>query len=138
MLKPECIDKESFISLMQAEGWKVNWSDRRSHITFENEEGKKVRDSNILKTFGWDVTKEALEKDLSLKVPAVTEKSTIEEILKAYMIKRKAGRADGGELPRNYALIHRRRSRKLMKWNCRLWVDYTEIVADNSINIYVD
>ena len=104
MLKPECIDKESFISLMQAEGWKVNWSDRRSHITFENEEGKKVRDSNILKTFGWDVTKEALEKDLSLKVPVVTEKSTIEEILKAYMIKRKAGRADWGELPRNYAL----------------------------------
>ena len=46
--------------------------------------------------------------------------------------------ADGGELPRNYALIYRRRSRKLMKWNCRLWVDYTEIVADNSINIYVD
>ena len=39
---------------MQAEGWKVNWSDRRSHI------------------------------------------------LKAYMIKRKAGRADWGELPRNY------------------------------------
>ena len=38
------------------EGWKVNWSDRRSHI------------------------------------------------LKAYMIKRKAGRADWGELPRNYAL----------------------------------
>ena len=78
------------------------------------------------------------EKDLPLKVPVVTEKSVIEEILKVYMIKRKAGRADGGELPRNYALIHRRRSRKLMKWNCRLWVDYTEIVADNSINIYVD
>ena len=90
------------VEKMQAEGWKANWSDRRSHITFENEEGKKVRDSNILKTFGWDVTKEALEKDLSLKVPVVTEKSTIEEILKAYMIKRKAGRADWGELPRNY------------------------------------
>lgn len=104
MHNPECVDKESFIRLMQAEGWKVNWSDRRSHITFENEEGKKVRDTNILKTFGWDVTKETLEKDLSLKVPVVTEKSTIEEILKAYMIKRKAGRTDWAELPRKYAL----------------------------------
>ena len=63
---------------MQAEGWKVNWSDRRSHIIFENEEGKKVRDSNILKTFGWDVTKEALEKDFYIALEYIITKQKID------------------------------------------------------------
>lgn len=43
--------KESFIKSMEDKGYKVNWEDTRKHITFENAEGKKVRNSNLEKTF---------------------------------------------------------------------------------------
>lgn len=36
------------------------WKDSRKHITFQNAEGKKVRDSNLSKTFHLDISKEAL------------------------------------------------------------------------------
>lgn len=45
---------------MQDKGWKVNWSDKRKNITFENEKGEKVRDTNISKTFNMNIGKEAL------------------------------------------------------------------------------
>ena len=55
--------KEQFIDLMQKEGWTVNWQENKKHITFVNEDGKKVRDSNILKSFNLDCTKERLEHE---------------------------------------------------------------------------
>ena len=52
--------KEEFITAMSAQGWAVQWSDSRKHITYINTDGKKVRDSNIEKTFNISATKEVL------------------------------------------------------------------------------
>lgn len=56
----QCENKEQFISNMRKRGWKVIWKDSRKNITFENEEGKKVRDKNLSKTFNLNITKEGL------------------------------------------------------------------------------
>ena len=45
---------------MKKRGWKVIWKDSRKNITFENEDGKKVRDKNLSKTFNLNITKEGL------------------------------------------------------------------------------
>ena len=42
---------------MKQKDWHVIWKPTRKNITFVNEDGKKVRDSNILKTFNINVTK---------------------------------------------------------------------------------
>ncbi len=58
---PQSASREEFISGMKERGWSVQWEDSRKHIVFQNEDGKKVRDSNIEKTFaGMEVNKEAL------------------------------------------------------------------------------
>jgi len=56
----QCESKEHFISNMKKRGWRVIWKDSRKNITFENEEGKKVRDKNLSKTFNLNITKEGL------------------------------------------------------------------------------
>ena len=56
-----CISKEKFIEKMKQFGWNVNWTEKRKHITFQNQDGKKVRDSNLSKTFHLDISKEDLE-----------------------------------------------------------------------------
>lgn len=48
---PCSASREEFISGMQERGWDVRWEDKRKHIVFQNENGDKVRDSNIEKTF---------------------------------------------------------------------------------------
>ena len=58
---PQSTSREEFISRMEERGWSVQWQDSRKHIVFKNGDGKKVRDSNITKTFaGMEVNKEAL------------------------------------------------------------------------------
>ena len=58
---PRSASREEFISGMKACGWSVQWEEKRKHIVFQNENGNKVRDSNIEKTFaGMEVNKEAL------------------------------------------------------------------------------
>lgn len=52
--------KEEFCELMKQDGWTVHWKDSRKNITFENEDGKKVRDSNLSKTFNVQINKEIL------------------------------------------------------------------------------
>lgn len=52
--------KEDFISGMQEHGWSVTWTEKKKHITFQNENGDKVRDSNLSKTFNMDISKESL------------------------------------------------------------------------------
>ena len=54
--------RESFIAAMKEKGWDVQWTDNRKHIVFKNEQGQKVRDSNIEKTFSFTVNKEHLLK----------------------------------------------------------------------------
>ncbi len=56
-----CTCRDEFIAGMAGHGWSVQWEDNRKHIVFENEDGDKVRDSRIEKTFeGMEVNKEAL------------------------------------------------------------------------------
>ena len=58
--KEECCNKEDFIERMHERGWSVTWTDNKKHITFQNENGDKVRDSNLSKSFSIDISKEAL------------------------------------------------------------------------------
>ena len=58
-----CISKEKFIEKMKQFGWNVNWTEKRKHITFQNQDGKKVRDGNLSKTFHLDISKEDLENE---------------------------------------------------------------------------
>ena len=60
-----CISKEKFIEKMKQFGWSVNWIEKRKHITFQNQDGKKVRDSNLSKTFHLDISKEGLENEFN-------------------------------------------------------------------------
>jgi len=55
--------REEFIWHMAERGWNVIWKDSRKHITFQNSEGKKVRDSNLSKTFHLDILKETLANE---------------------------------------------------------------------------
>ena len=47
-----CTSQEQFIREMKSAGWIVNWTEKRKHITFQNQEGKKVRDSNLCQRHG--------------------------------------------------------------------------------------
>lgn len=58
--KEDCCSKEDFIERMHERGWSVTWEDNKKHITFQNENGDKVRDTNLSKTFSLDINKEAL------------------------------------------------------------------------------
>ena len=60
-----CISKEKFIEKMKQFGWNVNWTEKRKHITFQNQDGKKVRDSNLSKTFHLDISKEGLVNEFN-------------------------------------------------------------------------
>lgn len=57
----ESTSKEEFISGMNQKGYTVDWSDRK-YIVFTNSEGKKVRNRNLEKTYGMQVSKEDLIK----------------------------------------------------------------------------
>lgn len=58
--KEQCPDKETFIARMKEKGWSTTWDDKRKHITFVNEEGRKVRDRTLSKSFNMTVSKEEL------------------------------------------------------------------------------
>ena len=58
-----CTDKLQFIERMLEQGWETIWKDTKRHITFINEDGKRVRGSNLAKTFQIDATKEGLEHE---------------------------------------------------------------------------
>ena len=53
-------DKQSFIDSMQQYGWNVQWTDSKKHITFVTNEGRKIRDTNLAKTFNFNIGKEVL------------------------------------------------------------------------------
>ncbi len=55
--------KKDFIKKMETKGYKVNWKDTRKNITFTNSEGKKVRSSNLTKTFKYDFSKENMDNE---------------------------------------------------------------------------
>lgn len=57
------ISRATFITAMEQSGWTVHWSDNRKHITFENKDHQKVRDTNLSKTFTTTISKEVLENE---------------------------------------------------------------------------
>lgn len=52
--------KEEFIELMKQKGYSVDWKDNHKYIVFTDSEGKKVRNSNLQKTYNLNVGKEEL------------------------------------------------------------------------------
>lgn len=52
--------KEDFIKCMKQKGYTVVWKDTHKYITFINQDGKKVRNSNLEKTYNMKVGKEQL------------------------------------------------------------------------------
>lgn len=57
--------KEQFIRDMEQKGYGVNWVDTRKNITFITPEGKKVRNTNLAKTFKNEkFTKEGIENEI--------------------------------------------------------------------------
>ena len=55
--------RAEFIELMKSKGIETEWKDSHKNITFKTEEGKKVRNSNLTKTFKVDFGKESLENE---------------------------------------------------------------------------
>ncbi len=59
-------DKDEFIQMMAHEyGWTVTWRDSKKNVVFANADGKKVRDSNLSKTFNLNISKEALQYEFA-------------------------------------------------------------------------
>lgn len=58
--KADCCSRDCFIEEMEERGWHTTWTDNRKHITFENDKGDKVRDTNLSKSFNMDISKEGL------------------------------------------------------------------------------
>lgn len=56
----ESKSKEEFIAKMEEKGYKVDWRDNHKYIVFTNADGKKVRNSNIQKTYNLPVGKDEL------------------------------------------------------------------------------
>ncbi len=57
--------REEFIKEMEKQKYKVNWSDTRKHITFTTPNNKKIRNSNLEKTFKeYKFSKEGIENEL--------------------------------------------------------------------------
>ena len=61
--REQCCSKDEFIEKMEERGWHTIWTDNKKHITFENENGEKVRDSNLEKSFSMEVNKEVLLRE---------------------------------------------------------------------------
>ena len=57
----ESTSKEQFISAMNQRNYTVDWSERK-YIVFTNKQGQKVRNRNLEKTYGMQVSKEDLIK----------------------------------------------------------------------------
>lgn len=57
----ESTSKEQFISAMNQRGYTVDWSERK-YIVFTNSQGQKVRNRNLEKTYGMQVSKEDLTR----------------------------------------------------------------------------
>jgi hypothetical protein len=61
-VRDKAVDREDFIAKMKEKGYETTWSDKRKHVTFKDQEGNKVRNSNLEKTFDKSFGKEDLER----------------------------------------------------------------------------
>ena len=78
------ICKEDFIRKMKVRGWNVSWSDRRKHIVFSDVEGRKVRDSNISRTFTMSISKEALTDEFRRQAELRRCSTEAESVISGY------------------------------------------------------
>lgn len=80
--KENCCSKEDFIQRMADRGWQTIWTDSRKHITFQNEKGEKVRDSNLSNTFKIDINKEVLlhefERQNEIRIAQLSSERNLE------------------------------------------------------------
>ncbi len=53
-------NQNEFIEVMKDQGYKTEWTDNRKYITFTDQQGHKVRNKNLTKTFKEDFSKEGL------------------------------------------------------------------------------
>lgn len=59
-------NQAEFCRLLENEyGWSVIWKDSKKNITFVDAEGHRVRDTNLNKTFNFDISKESLSYKFS-------------------------------------------------------------------------
>ena len=75
---PKATCKEDFIQGMGKRGWAVQWKDNRKHIVFMDGKGRKVRDSNLARTFSIDIGKETL--NAQFKRQAADKERRIQDI----------------------------------------------------------
>lgn len=52
--------KEEFITILSGKGYSVDWQDKHKHLTFMDHDGKRVRDTNLNRTFNLGIGKEEL------------------------------------------------------------------------------
>lgn len=62
-VRQQSTSRESFIKLMSEQNIQTEWKDTHKNITFTTAEGKKVRNSNLEKTFKVDFGKDGLENE---------------------------------------------------------------------------
>ena len=72
-----CCSQEAFVDNMLSLGWSTTWNNKKKHITFQNENGDKVRDSNLSNTFRLNINKECLirEFERQAKIRGAREKA---------------------------------------------------------------
>lgn len=73
--KEKAISRDDFILRMESKGYKTIWEEGKKHITFENNEGKKVRASNLEKTFHVPFGKESLIDEFKRNARSQTERT---------------------------------------------------------------
>ena len=52
---PKCSDSKEFVAKMELRGWIVNWNEKKGHIVFRNNAGKTIRDTNLARTFTFNI-----------------------------------------------------------------------------------
>ena len=76
--KESAISRADFISKMAEKGYQTEWTDRKKHITFTDQEGNKVRASNLEKTFKIPFGKEQLEHEFEQNAQRTEPQRTTE------------------------------------------------------------
>lgn len=72
--------KDEFMQMLAHEyGWAVTWKDSKKNIVFTNADGKKVRDSNLSKTFNITINKESLQYEFARNSGRTPEPSSAAE-----------------------------------------------------------
>ena len=101
-------DKDEFMQMMAHEyGWTVTWKDSKKNVVFSNADGKKVRDSNLSKTFNLNISKETLQYEFArnsgkpISQPGIAVKGTAASTAdrpagsREQMVERAAGQSRG-------------------------------------------